>query len=178
MKSALDNPRMIQDYLRAEIKEGRIIGPLDPKEHPYIHLSRFGVIPKSMPGKWRLIVDMSSPDGGSVNDGIRDTWCSLSCTIVTDAACGLTSYGKGALMIIVDIHNVYRVVPIHLADRWLMERGCVRRYSSAIRLAFSPQDIYSDRRCSRMDSEATGGGVRHALSRRFPGSDGSGRIQR
>ena len=120
MKSALEKPQVIRDYLKAEIKEGRIIGPLDPKEHPYIHTSRLGVIPKSTPGKWRLIVDMSSPEGGSVNDGIRDTWCSLSYTTVTDAAQGVTSYGRGALMIKVDICNAYRIVPIHPADRWLM----------------------------------------------------------
>ena len=29
-------------------------------------LSPFGVIRKSLPGKWRLIVDLSSPNGGSV----------------------------------------------------------------------------------------------------------------
>jgi len=62
MKSTLEIPHVIWDHLRAEIKEGRIIDPLDPKEHPYIHSSRFGLIPKSTPGKWRLIVDMSSQD--------------------------------------------------------------------------------------------------------------------
>ena len=120
MKSALDNPQVIREYLGAELKERRIIGPLDPKEHPYIHTSRFGVIPKSTPGKWRLIVDMSSPEGGSVNDGIQESLCSLSYVTVTDAAHGITSYGRGALMIKVDIRNAYRVVPIHPADRWLM----------------------------------------------------------
>jgi len=40
--------------------------------------------------------------------------------MVTDATCGVASYGEGALMIKVDIHNAYRIVPIHLADRWLM----------------------------------------------------------
>jgi len=64
---------------------------------------------------------MSLPDGESVNDRIRDRWCSLSYATATDITHRVISYGKGALMIIVDIRNVYRVVPIHLADRWLME---------------------------------------------------------
>ena len=120
MKSARDNPQVVQDYLGTELKEGRIVGPLDPMEYPFIHTNRFGVIPKSTPGKWRLIVDMSSPEGGSVNDGIRDSWCSLSYATVTDATRGITSYGRGALMIKVDIHSAHRVVPIHPEDRWLM----------------------------------------------------------
>ena len=120
MKSAGDNPQVIQDYLDNELKEGRIIGPLDPKEYPFIHRNRFGVIPKSTPGKWRLIVDLSSPEGGSVNDGIRDSWCSLSYVSVADAICGITLYKRGALMVKVDICNAYRVIPIHPDDRWLM----------------------------------------------------------
>ena len=35
-------------------------------------MSRFGVISKPhQPGKWRLITDLSSPKGASVNDGIN-----------------------------------------------------------------------------------------------------------
>ena len=91
-----------------------------PKDHPYIHTSRFRVIQKSTPGKWRLIADTSSPEGGSVNDGIQDLWCSLSHITVTNATHGITSYGRGALMIRVDIHYAYGVILIHPADRWLM----------------------------------------------------------
>ena len=120
IKSALDNPQVIQDYLHMEVKEGRIVGPLDLKEHPILHTSRFGVILKSTPGKWRLIVDMSSPEGGSVNDGIQESWCLLSCATVTDATQGITAYKRGALMIKVDVRNAYRVIPIHPADRQLM----------------------------------------------------------
>ena len=120
MKSALDNPEVIRDYLHMELKEGRIVGPLDPEKHPDIHTSRFGVIPKSTPGKWRLIVDMSLSEGGSVNNGIQELWCLLSYATVMDAAQGITAYRRGALMIKVDIRNAYRVVPIHPADRQLM----------------------------------------------------------
>ena len=94
MKSALDNPHVIRDYLCTECEAGRVIGPLDPSCHQNIHTNRFGVIPKSTPGKWRLIVDMSSPEGGSVNDGIREAWCSLSYAMVTDAAREITAYGS------------------------------------------------------------------------------------
>ena len=42
------------------------------------------MIPKSEPGKWRLIVDLSSPKGASVNDGISKELCSLSYVHVDD----------------------------------------------------------------------------------------------
>jgi len=53
---------VITAYLQEEVNLGRVIGPL-PKEITHeIHISSFGIIPEgSQPGKWRLIVDMSSP---------------------------------------------------------------------------------------------------------------------
>ena len=45
---------------------------------PYVHLNRFGVIPKNhQPDKWRLIVDFSYPKGSSISDGILKALCSL-----------------------------------------------------------------------------------------------------
>ena len=74
MKSTLEDLHVISEYLRTECEAGRVIGPLYSSSYPqvHIHTSRFGVIPKSRPVKWRLIVDMSSQEGGSVNDGIKE----------------------------------------------------------------------------------------------------------
>ena len=77
MKSAMDNPQVISQYLESECRVGRVVGPLSVEEFLLLHINRFGVIPKSTPGKWRLIVDMSSPEGKSVNDGIQESRCSL-----------------------------------------------------------------------------------------------------
>ena len=89
--------------MQKEVTESRILGPFNPAEYPQIHTSRFGVIPKSTPGKWRLIVDMSSPEGNSVNDGIHESLCSLSYVTVIDGSSGVASFGRGALMAKVDI---------------------------------------------------------------------------
>ena len=63
-----------------------------------VHVSRFGVIPKgSQPGKWRLIVDLSDPDGRSVNDGISGEGCSLSYVSVDDAARMVLRRGPGVV---------------------------------------------------------------------------------
>ena len=43
-----------------------MLGPLDTNVFPGIQISPFGVIPKNKPGEWRLIVDLSAPEGCSV----------------------------------------------------------------------------------------------------------------
>ena len=120
LPSCREQPQVINDYLAVECAEGRVLGPLEPNNLPYIHTSHIGVIPKSTPGKWRLITDMSFPEGSSVNDGISEKFCSLSYVGVQDAIQGILTYGKGALLAKVDIRNAYRVVPIHPDDWWLM----------------------------------------------------------
>ena len=63
---------------------------------------------------------MSSSEGSSVNDGIKEPWCSLFYATVIDTACGIIAYGRGAQLIKLDIRNTYRVAPIHPDDKWLM----------------------------------------------------------
>ena len=120
MPSALDHPTVIRDYLAEECSEGRVLGPLDPRSFPQVHISRFGVIPKGSTGKWRLIVDMSSPAGASINDGVRENLCTLSYVTIWDAACCVVGKGAGALMAKIDIKHVYRNIPLHPDNRGLM----------------------------------------------------------
>ena len=138
MKSAMDNPQVISQYLESECRVGRVVGPLSVEEFPFVHINRFGVIPKSTPGKWRLIVDMSSPEGNSVNDGIQESRCSLAYVTVEDATQGIANYGTAALLIKIDIRNVYRVVPVHPDDRWLMGRVTFHRHGSSLWTEFCP----------------------------------------
>ena len=86
MRSAREHPEIIREYLSKECLAGRLLGPFNPDLFPEVHTSWFGVIPKSELGCWRLIVDLSSPDGASVNDGIDPGICSLSYPTIDDAA--------------------------------------------------------------------------------------------
>ena len=77
-----------------------------------IHISSFCVIPKcSQPGKWRLIVDLSSPKGRSINDGISAALCSLKYPSVHEGARISRLLGRGALMAKLDRQNAYRNIP-------------------------------------------------------------------
>ena len=63
--SAYAHPDIVDAYLANEVSLGRVAGPFDRPPLPGLHISSFGVIPKKgQPGKWRLIVDLSSPYQG------------------------------------------------------------------------------------------------------------------
>ena len=47
MRSAEENAQTVKDYLKAEKRRGVMLGPFCRSEVPTVHLSRFGVIPKS-----------------------------------------------------------------------------------------------------------------------------------
>ena len=54
-----------------EIEKGRLMGPIPEHLIPLCHCSPIGLIHKPhQPGRWRLIVDLPSPKGHSVNDAI------------------------------------------------------------------------------------------------------------
>ena len=62
--SAYAHPEIVNAYLANKVSLGRVAGPFDFPPLPGLHISSFGVIPKKgQPGKWRLIVDLSSPYG-------------------------------------------------------------------------------------------------------------------
>ena len=74
-QQAETNPEVVAAYLQEEVALGRVVGPLPVESISGVQVSPFGVILKGhTPGKWRLIVDLSSPSGCSINDGIFQTY--------------------------------------------------------------------------------------------------------
>ena len=119
--SAEKNPEVVAAYLQEEVALGRVVGPLPVGSIPGVQVSPFGVIPKGhTPGKWRLIVDISSPSGYSINGGISPNLCSLSYINVDDVSRVVASLGRGTLLAKVDLKSAYRIVPIHPEDRPLL----------------------------------------------------------
>ena len=120
MLSAENHPSVIERYLREELSHGRLM-EIQPPLAERVHISKFGVIPKKhQAGKWRLIVDLSSPEGASVNDFIESSLCSLSYASVDDAASFVFQTGEGTLLAKLDIKSAYRNVPVHPEDRLLL----------------------------------------------------------
>ena len=70
MLSTKDHGEVIEAYLAAEVPTGRIIGPLSSSttSKVKVQINILGVVPKGhASGKWRLITDLSFPEGQSVN---------------------------------------------------------------------------------------------------------------
>ncbi len=116
MLSALDHPQVVDDYLAMETSLGRVGSiPQEDIGAISVHTSPFGVIPKkSRPGKWRLILDLSSPHGKSVNDGIEKELCTMSYVSIDRVTDCVVSFPPG------DIQQAYRNIPVHPQDRQLL----------------------------------------------------------
>lgn len=116
------NPAVISEYLQREVSLGRMecLTPLEAL-HQGVHISPIGAIPKKhKPGKWRLIVDLSSPSNASVNDGISPELSSLRYTTVDHLSTLILQEGRGAFLVKADIQEAYRMIPIHPQDQPLL----------------------------------------------------------
>lgn len=70
MPSAVANPVVVDRYIEEERVNGKL-QEVDSSQASYTHCNPIGMIPKPhQPGKFRLIVNLSSPEGTSVNDAI------------------------------------------------------------------------------------------------------------
>ena len=119
--STQDHPAVVDAYISKELALGRIVHIPDPGILPWFHCSPIGIIPKKhKPDKWRLIVDLSAPDGHSVNDGIEKALCSLTYISVDRVAETVLQLGPGTLLAKMDIKEAFRIVPIHPSDRLLL----------------------------------------------------------
>ena len=119
MFSSREHPAVVSQYIASECHMKRMHGPFSSLYN--IHTSPIGAIPKKhRVGKWCIIVDLSSPEGSSVNDGIDPSLCSMSYITVQDAIQEITKLGKGALLAKLDIKDAYRMVTVHPTDRHLL----------------------------------------------------------
>ena len=118
--SASTQPHIITNYLQEETDFGTMLGPLDVPPYSDLHINRFGVIPKSTPGTFRLITDLSFPRNCSVNDLIPDSQAEVSYTGIPEAIDLIMPLGKGALLAKFDIRRAYRLLPVKSQQRHML----------------------------------------------------------
>ncbi len=83
MHSTTLQPAVISDYISSELAKSQMLGPFPPAWKRYLHIIRFGLIPKGLnSSKFRLIMDLSFPRGASINDCIDPTLTLLSYIVV------------------------------------------------------------------------------------------------
>ena len=112
LRSARDFPAVLSKKLEKELQLGRIVGPFqDPPLHN-LRVSPLGLVPKSTPGKFRLIHHLSWPDQSSVNEGIDPSLCKVKYTSFDEAVNRIAGLGSGCLMAKSDIESAFRLLPI------------------------------------------------------------------
>ena len=128
---------MIDQYLLLELEKGCVAGPFLISPNSNLHVSRFGVIPKKhQPGKWGLILNLSSPLGHSVNDGILKEPFSVQFLRVDDVISGIMFFTRGTLLAKFDVESAYRNIPVHPEDRYLLRMKWQGNYFIDMALPF------------------------------------------
>ena len=119
--SSDNNLSIIANYLREEDRIGRLVGSLAHYFTQLVaHTSPTGLIPKPHSDSWRLIVDLTSPWGSSVNAGISTESCSLQYVLVNDAVSIIRHVASHAELVKMDLSNASRIVPLHPDDQLLL----------------------------------------------------------
>ena len=97
------------------------MGPLTAEARQYVHTSPVGMVTKGhTTGKRRMTVDLSSPTGCSMNDGISTDMCPLKYASLDDALKLISQLGPGMQLVKMDLKDAYRMVPVHPDDQHLL----------------------------------------------------------
>ena len=121
MKSAFDFPNVIDRKLQHELELGRILGPFT--ERPDIsryRISPLGVVPKKLPGEFRVIHNLSYPEGESVNDYIPQEFSTVQYATIQHAISFIKEADSIVFMAKVDIEAAFRIIPISPQDSPLL----------------------------------------------------------
>ena len=90
------------------------------------------------------IIDLSSPQGASVNDGINPEWSSLTYISVDSAAKVVAGFGRGTMLGKMDIGSAYGIIPVHPVDRLLMAGKCLHGHQTPFWSRVSSINIHGD----------------------------------
>ena len=88
MLSVQQKPHLVEAHIKVEVEAEHLLGPLPPHLARIVQTSSIGLIPKAhQPGKWRLIVELSSPAGHSINDAIVPDLCHMQYASTVTKSC-------------------------------------------------------------------------------------------
>ena len=114
--SARDHPDAVFSKIKKETEALRLAGLFEPPPFTEFRVSPLGVVPKKVPGEFRMIHHLSVPSGSSVNDGILSANTSVQYTTIADAISLIKQCGKGCFLAKTDIKDAFRIIPIQPSD--------------------------------------------------------------
>eukprot|EP00111_Clytia_hemisphaerica_P017124 TCONS_00050701-protein len=118
-----------------ELERSHTAGPFSNPPLPNLHCSPLGSALKN-DGSSRIILDLSQPDGSSVNDGIPIDSCHVKYSSFDDAVDLVRLVGRGCFMGKIDIRHAFRLCPVHPDDWHLLGYYWRSRWYVDLRLPF------------------------------------------
>ena len=113
--SARNNPSAVTAAIKKELIRQHTSGPFDSIPfHPF-HCSSLGAVPKK-DGSYRIILDLSSPRGSSINEGIPQELYAVKYSSFDDAVDLVAKLGPSTFMAKLDIKHAFRLCPVRPCD--------------------------------------------------------------
>ena len=111
----------IRFYIDTERREGALLGPFDRPPFQWLHVSPLMTKPKRDTDKRRVIMDLSWPSGGAINDGIQTEWYldgpgKITLPTVDYMEGRLLEIGRGAYLYKTDLARGYRQLRVDPGD--------------------------------------------------------------
>lgn len=118
--SARDHPDAVFSKIKKETEALRLAGLFEPPPFTEFRVSPLGVVPKKVPGEFRMIHHLSVSSGFSVNDGILSANTSVQYATIADAISLIKQCGKGCFLANTDIKDAFRIIPIQPSNNPLL----------------------------------------------------------
>ena len=115
--SARVHSQVVGEFLQQQVAAGFMMGPFEPQECSWVVTSSVGVVSKSTPAKFRVIVDLSRLEGASVNDQLLWELTHVAYSSIEDASLAMHALGQGAQLAKIDIRDAYHIILVHPEDR-------------------------------------------------------------
>ena len=119
-EATIKNSDLVDRKLQKEIELGRIAGPFQHAPFSNFRISPLAIIPKRVPGEYRLIHNLSAPLGNSINSHIPHELASVKYQKMQHAVDIIKKLGKGTLMGKIDIKDAFRLIPVKPVDYELL----------------------------------------------------------
>jgi len=125
----------VLEALAKEVSRGHTAGPFPFPPLPSLQRSPLGVVPKK-DGTWRIIMDLSSPHGSSINEFISKDDFTLHYATFDQALTLVARHGRNTLLAKLDIKHAYRLCPVRLKDREFLGIHWQDKFYIDLRLPF------------------------------------------
>ena len=125
LKSYFTNLQAATENIVVELREKRVAGPFLSPPLNNFRTSPIGIVPKKDSQKVRMITDLSSPKGFSINDYISDNEATVQFNNFDCAVNLVGRLGQGALLSKLDVKSAFRICPVHPDDWNLLGFSCL-----------------------------------------------------